>query len=186
MHHCTSLHAPPLCCPAVDTVLIPNHISAAHEAWLAAGSPKATPNLVQLVQSVPSLSTLATALTAANLINALEGPGPFTVLAPNNDAFASLPADFLAYLLANPATALTEVLLYHVLPINLLANKIQDNDRYATLEGLNVTARIQQGSVYFNQARVISANNFASNGVAHIIDEVGGGAAYPPVLAVCV
>lgn len=88
------------------------------------------------------LSTLATALGAANLVNVLEGPGPFTVLAPNNDvscvfpqpallarpsqarrlrsqAFANLPADFLAYLLANPATALTQVLTYHVLPINL-------------------------------------------------------------------
>ena len=69
----------------IDTVLIPNHIQEAHDAWVARGSPKALPNLVQLVLSVPSLSTLATALTAADLVNVLEGPGPFTVLAPNND-----------------------------------------------------------------------------------------------------
>jgi transforming growth factor-beta-induced protein len=156
----------------IDTVLIPNHIQAAHDAWLAAGAPKAQPNLVQLVQSVPSLSTLATALGAANLVNVLEGPGPFTVLAPNNNAFANLPADFLAYLLANPATALTQVLTYHVLPINLPANKIVDGERYATVEGNNVTAHLNQGKVYFDHAQVISANNFASNGVAHIIDAV--------------
>ena len=71
----------------INTVLIPNHIQASYESWLARGATKASalPNLVQLVQSVPSLSTLATALGAANLVNVLEGPGPFTVLAPNND-----------------------------------------------------------------------------------------------------
>lgn len=71
----------------IDNVLIPNHIQEQYEAWLARGSAKspALPNLVQLVLSVPSLSTLATALSAANLVNVLEGPGPFTVLAPSND-----------------------------------------------------------------------------------------------------
>jgi uncharacterized surface protein with fasciclin (FAS1) repeats len=89
-----------------------------------------------------------------------------------SQAFAALPADFLAYLLANPSTALTQVLLYHVLPTNLPAHKIVDNTNYATVEGENVTAHINGGHVFFNRAQVISADNFASNGVAHIIDSV--------------
>jgi uncharacterized surface protein with fasciclin (FAS1) repeats len=89
-----------------------------------------------------------------------------------SQAFANLPADFLAYLLANPTTALTEVLTYHVLPINLPANKIVDGVKYATVEGLSVVAHINNGHVFFDHAQVISANNFASNGVAHIIDAV--------------
>ena len=71
----------------IDTVLIPNHINAAHNAWLARKNPKSPelPNLVQLVQSVADLSTLATAVGAAGLVSVLEGPGPFTVLAPTNE-----------------------------------------------------------------------------------------------------
>ena len=87
-------------------------------------------------------------------------------------AFANLPADFLAYLLANPKTALAEVLTYHVLPISLPAAKIVNDQQYATVEGQNVTAFIHGADVFFNTAKVISANNFASNGVAHIIDAV--------------
>ena len=95
-------------------------------------------------------------------------------------AFAALPADFLAYLLANPTTALAQVLTYHVLPFSLPANKIVDNTRYATVEGINVTAHINQGKVFFagddrhgdDYAQVISADNAASNGIAHIIDHV--------------
>lgn len=150
----------------IDTVLIPNHIQAAHDAWVAAGSPKAQPNLVQLVQSVPSVRLLEeegprlSALAAHSrpvvlaALDARDGPrrreprqrarGPGALHRPraeqrrasltcwchsdceftlpplgSSQAFANLPADFLAYLLANPATALTQVLTYHVLPINL-------------------------------------------------------------------
>lgn len=155
----------------IDTVLIPNHINAAWKASLAMQAPD-LPNLVQLVLADPNLSTLATALTAAGLVSTLEGTGPFTVLAPTNDAFANLPADFLAYLLQNPTTALAEVLTYHVLPFALPAANIRNDATYATVEGANVTATLVKGNVFFNNAKVVSANNMASNGIAHVIDAV--------------
>merc|ERR1711994_209268 len=71
------------------------------------------PTIVQAAVATPDLSTLVTAVTAAGLVDTLSGEGPFTVFAPNNDAFAKIPADTLAGLLADKP-ALTEVLLRHV------------------------------------------------------------------------
>merc|ERR1719149_148814 len=64
----------------IDAVLIPKHVSA-----------KPTKNIVELAQSVPDLSTLVTAVVAGNLTGPLSGPGPFTVFAPTNEAFAKIP-----------------------------------------------------------------------------------------------
>merc|ERR1740130_1042559 len=76
-----------------------------------------TPSIVQIALATPDLSTLVTALKAADLVDTLSGPGPFTVLAPTNEAFAKLPAGVLDNLLKPENKAkLAALLTYHVLP----------------------------------------------------------------------
>jgi len=164
----------------VDTVLIPNQraLEAKAAAWNAKNLRAqlielgATPNLLQLAQSVPQLSTLVTAVTVAGIGSVLAGPGPLTVFAPNNDAFAKLPADFLKYLLGNKA-ALTKVLTYHVAPGSYPTGSMQDGQNITTAEGSNVHVfKDQRGAIFINFAQVLAPNNMASNGVAHIISDV--------------
>jgi len=166
----------------VDTVLIPNAqmtvLIAKAAKWsakkLRAQVAAPLPNLLQLAQSVPQLSTLVAAVTAAGIGSVLAGPGPLTVFAPSNQAFAQLPADFLNYLLkpANKA-ALIDILTYHVAPGNYSSGDLHDREDIMTAEGKNVTIfKDQRGQIFVNFARVIAPNNEASNGVAHIIDEV--------------
>ena len=94
-----------------------------------------------------------------------------TVFAPNDDAFAALPDTFLQYLLNN-TKILDDVLTYHVLPEVVLSKDIKDGEVVATVEGKNVTAHVFGARVFINEAEVIAADNMASNGVAHVIDQV--------------
>jgi uncharacterized surface protein with fasciclin (FAS1) repeats len=153
----------------IDTVILPKNTSLAASTW-SASNPD-LPNIVQLAESVPSLSTLVTAVVAGGLVNTLSGAGPFTVFAPTNDAFNALPTGVLSYLLNN-TKALDTVLTYHVVSGAVYSNQIQNNGQIPTFEGQNVTSTLTGGSVYINDAQVISANNQASNGVVHIIDGV--------------
>lgn len=167
----------------INQVLLPNAAKATLDAkaaaWVAAKNVRgsvsrvaALPNLVQLAQSVPQLSTLVTALKAGGLVAALSGTGPFTVFAPTNDAFGRLPTQFLNYLLSN-VTALDEVLTYHVVAGNVSSTELYDGELIPTLQGSNVTIhKDQRGAIFVDFAQVIAPNNEASNGVAHIIDEV--------------
>ncbi|NIO37186.1 hypothetical protein GTO27_05720 [Candidatus Bathyarchaeota archaeon] len=109
------------------------------------------------------------ALTAADLVETLSGPGPFTVFAPTNDAFAGLPPGVVDYLLAN-IPALTEVLTYHVVLGELMAADLSDGDFLVTLQGDDLLVSIS--SVMINDATVVIADVDASNGVIHVIDKV--------------
>jgi uncharacterized surface protein with fasciclin (FAS1) repeats len=129
--------------------------------------------LVQLAASVPSLSTLVTAIKAADLVQTLSGPGPFTVFAPNNGAFAALPSGVLDHLLKpENKKELVEVLTYHVAAGQVLSKDLKDHERIKTVQGADVTAFLAHGKVYINNAEVIAADNLATNGVAHIIEKV--------------
>jgi len=135
-------------------------------------------NIVELAQSVPELSTLVAGVVAAGLAETLSGPGPFTVLAPNNDGFNRLPAGELARLLqpANRAE-LVDILTYHVASGTVLSSDLSDGQRITTVQGSAVTARVFQGEVFFEGGQgsfavVQAADNRASNGVVHIIDNV--------------
>jgi len=159
----------------VDTVILPAAMASRAAAWAAANP--ALPNLVQLAQSVPELSTLVTAVVAANLVTTLSSPGPFTVFAPTNDAFNALPPGVLSYLLNNTAD-LTAVLTYHVLAGAVNSSAVTDGETAKTVQGDDIRFRVignkQRGyQIFVNEfARVIKADNFASNGIAHIIDQV--------------
>merc|ERR1711965_356194 len=137
-----------------------------------------TQNIVELAQSVDSLSTLVTAVVAADLADTLSSPGPFTVFAPTNDAFAALPAGTVDTLLKPENKAqLADILTYHVLPVQVLSTDLKSFQRVQTVEGKNLHIFKSKKGVFTgpdskNLKQVVGADNLASNGVAHIIDGV--------------
>lgn len=152
----------------------------------ATETPAAAGTIVSVAQGNTDLSTLVTAATAAELVDTLNGPGPFTVFAPNNAAFAKIPAETLTSLL-EPAqkAALTGILTYHVVSGRVdaaaLTQQIQAGGGSAvltTVQGGTLTASIgADGTVTLTDAKggtskVIAADVSASNGVVHVIDTV--------------
>jgi uncharacterized surface protein with fasciclin (FAS1) repeats len=117
-------------------------------------------------------TTLATALTAAGLIDTLKGPGPFTVFAPTDDAFAKLPAGALDDLLADKE-ALTKVLTYHVVSGKVMAADVVALTSADTVAGLPVSIKVEGSDVILNSnSKVIITDIETSNGVIHVIDTV--------------
>jgi uncharacterized surface protein with fasciclin (FAS1) repeats len=133
------------------------------------------PDLVELAQSVDALSTLVQAVIAGGLVPVLQGPGPFTVFAPTNDAFAALGQATVTALLADH-DRLVDILTYHVLPVEVHSADLSDGMHATTVEGNDLTVRIVRGTVAIigdgSQARVVQADVQASNGVVHVIDSV--------------
>merc|ERR1712187_108318 len=131
------------------------------------------PNIVELAQSVDDLSTLVAAVVAGDLAETLSSPGPFTVFAPTNEAFGALPAGTLDTLLKpENKDQLVDILTYHVLPAQVLSTDLEPKQIVKTVEGKDLLVTIYEGDVYANKAKVVGADNLASNGVAHIIDGV--------------
>lgn len=134
-------------------------------------------NVVENASTAPNLSTAVAAIKAAGLVETLSGPGPFTVFAPDNDAFAKVDEAALANLL-KPAqkAALTGILTYHVVPGTLDASKLKDGDELTTVNGAKLMVKIDGDTVMIGNedgmATVTQADVFQSNGVAHIIDTV--------------
>jgi uncharacterized surface protein with fasciclin (FAS1) repeats len=136
--------------------------------------PSKCKDIVALAQSVPDLSTLVKAVVAGGLVDTLKGPGPFTVFAPTNEAFASLPAGTLEKLLKpENKKELDDILLYHVLNAKVLSSDLKDGEVAKTVEGKSVTVHIYStGAIKINKATVQQANVLACNGVVHVIDSV--------------
>jgi len=130
----------------------------------------AAKDIVDTAVAAGSFTTLAKALTAAGLVDTLKGPGPYTVFAPTDAAFAKVDAATLAKLLANK-DALTQVLTYHVVPGKVLAADITPG-MVKTVEGSSVTLAVSGGKVMVDKATVTTADVMASNGVIHVIDTV--------------
>jgi len=126
-------------------------------------------DIVGTATSAGSFTTLLAALDAASLTSALEGEGPFTVFAPTDDAFAAVDPAVLDWLLDNPS-ALSEVLLYHVVAGELNSTDVVALGSIETLQGGNLT--ITEGSVLVDGATVLLADIEASNGIVHVIDSV--------------
>jgi uncharacterized surface protein with fasciclin (FAS1) repeats len=128
-------------------------------------------DIVQVAVDAGSFNTLVTAVKAADLVETLKGPGPFTVFAPSDAAFAKLPAGALDGLLADKS-ALTSVLTFHVVPGRILSSDIAKKDGARTVNGQPLDIEMRNGKVYVNGAQVVSADIPASNGVIHVIDAV--------------
>jgi len=129
-------------------------------------------DIVAIAMSDPQFSTLVTAIKAAGLVKTLQGPGPFTVFAPTNAAFAKIPAAKLKTVLANKAL-LTKILTYHVLPKKVLAATVVGMSGPAnvpTVEG--ATVKVSPKPPMVNNAKIIKTDIQASNGVIHVIDTV--------------
>ena len=142
-------------------------------------------NIVQNAVNSKDHTTLVAAVKAAGLVDTLQSPGPFTVFAPTNEAFAKLPAGTVDTLLKpeNKKT-LTNVLTYHVVPGRLTAKdlmeKVKDGNGKAmlkTVEGADLTFEQKDGKLWIKDAKgdvaqVTIRNVMQSNGVIHVIDTV--------------
>lgn len=144
-----------------------------------------TKNIVENAMNSADHTTLVAAVKAAGLVETLEGPGPFTVFAPTNEAFNKLPAGTVDTLLKpENKAALSKVLTYHVVAGRLgaheLMKKIKEGNGKAELttveggklwvmqDGKNIVLKDEKGGM----AMVTIANVFQSNGVIHVIDAV--------------
>ena len=146
-------------------------MAASAPASAAASMPATPGTIVDVASAGADFSTLVAALSAAGLVETLQGPGPFTVFAPTNEAFAALPAGVLdKLLLPENKDTLAKILTYHVVPGKVLAADVTDGD-VATVEGQTVTLSTADG-VTVNGAKVITADVMGSNGVIHVIDAV--------------
>jgi uncharacterized surface protein with fasciclin (FAS1) repeats len=128
-------------------------------------------DIVDTAIAAGNFKTLVSAVQAAGLVDTLKGPGPFTVFAPTDEAFAKISKDQLEALLANK-TQLTAVLTYHVVPGKVMSTDLSDNMMVKTVQGSNLTISLANGSVMVNDAKVVQANLACTNGVIHAIDTV--------------
>ena len=130
-------------------------------------------DIVDTAVSAGQFKTLAAALKAADLVATLKGPGPFTVFAPTDEAFAKLPAGTVENLLKPENKAkLTAILTYHVVPGAVRAEQVTKLDQAKTVNGATVKVTTKGGKVTINDATVVKADTAASNGIIHVIDKV--------------
>jgi uncharacterized surface protein with fasciclin (FAS1) repeats len=149
---------------------VPGIASAQHENHK---DKKPMKNIVQVAIEAGSFNTLVTAVKAAGLVETLSGPGPFTVFAPTDAAFAKLPAGTVEALLADKQK-LTSILTYHVVSGKVMAADLVKSNGATpnTVNGLPLDIVVRDAKVYVNGVQVITADVQASNGVIHIIDAV--------------
>jgi uncharacterized surface protein with fasciclin (FAS1) repeats len=126
-------------------------------------------DIVDTAVDAGTFNTLATALKAAGLVDTLKGPGPFTVFAPTDAAFAKVPKAQLDALLADKAK-LTAVLTYHVVAGKVMAADVKAG-KVKTVQGSELTVTTASG-VMVDKAKVTSTDIVADNGVIHVIDSV--------------
>lgn len=126
-------------------------------------------DIVDTAVAAGQFKTLATALQAAGLVDTLKGPGPFTVFAPTDAAFAKIPKAQLDALLADKAK-LTAVLTYHVVPGKVMAKDVKAG-KVKTVQGKELTVATT-GGVMVDNAKVVQTDIAADNGVIHVIDTV--------------
>ena len=130
-------------------------------------------DLITNVSNASNLTTLVTAVKTAGLVPTLQGPGPFTVFGPDNDAFAKLPAGTVETLLKpENKEKLTNILTYHVVSGTYKSTDLKDGQTLKTVNGQELKVSTKDGKVFVNGAMIETANVLQSNGVAHVIDTV--------------
>ena len=130
-------------------------------------------DIVDVATQAGKFNTLLTAAKAAGLVDTLKGPGPFTVFAPTDEAFAKLPKDTVENLLKpENKEKLAKILTYHVVPGKIMAADIKGKKASVkSVEGSELSVDATDG-VKVDNATVVTADVAASNGVIHIIDTV--------------
>jgi uncharacterized surface protein with fasciclin (FAS1) repeats len=146
----------------------------------SAGTTAEATDIVDTAIAAGDFTTLVTAVQAAGLEETLRGPGPFTVFAPTDDAFAALPAGTVDTLLADPTGDLADILTYHVVDGAVMAADVAglDGQDVATVNGATFAVEVgDDGGVSLtdaagNTVTVVQTDIAASNGVIHVIDGV--------------
>ena len=132
-----------------------------------------TKDIVDTAVAAGSFKTLTAALQAAGLVDTLKGPGPFTVFAPTDAAFAKLPAGTVEMLLKPENKAkLTRILTSHVVAGKVMAADAAKLTSAKAVSGETLTIAAHDGGVTIDKAKVVKADIAASNGVIHVIDTV--------------
>lgn len=127
-------------------------------------------DIVDTAVSAGSFKTLVAAVQAAGLVETLKGPGPFTVFAPTDAAFAKLPAGTVESLLGD-IPQLTKILTYHVVAGKVMAADVMKLKSAKTVEGGTITIDTENG-VKVDNANVTQTDIVCDNGVIHVIDAV--------------
>jgi uncharacterized surface protein with fasciclin (FAS1) repeats len=128
------------------------------------------PDIVDIAVTTEGFTTLVTAVKAANLVDTLKTPGPFTVFAPTDDAFAKLPPGTIQTLIQN-IPQLSRILTYHVVPGKLMKADLAKLNSVISVEGSPIKIDFSDNFEVKN-ATVIAADIEADNGVIHVIDNV--------------
>ena len=128
------------------------------------------PNIVETAVSAGAFKMLVQAVQAAGLVETLSGQGPFTVFAPNDDAFAKLPSGAVEGLLKD-IPKLKDILTYHVITGKVMAADVAGITSAKTVQGKELRIDTKDG-VKVNEANVIKADIATDNGVIHVIDSV--------------
>lgn len=132
-------------------------------------------DIVDTAAGADNFKTLVAAIKAAGLVETLKGEGPFTVLAPTDEAFAKLPKGTVeALLLPENKAKLVAILTYHVIPGKALKSDVAKlgGKEVKTVQGSNVKVSVGDDGVKINDAKVIATDIVATNGVIHVIDSV--------------
>jgi uncharacterized surface protein with fasciclin (FAS1) repeats len=130
-------------------------------------------NIIQTAIANGSFKTLVAAVTAAELVDTLNGVGPFTVFAPSDAAFAELPEGTVASLiLPENKEKLQSILTYHVIAGKVLSSNLSDGMKATTVNGDSITIQLKDGKVFVNDAEVVNADVLTDNGVIHAINKV--------------
>jgi uncharacterized surface protein with fasciclin (FAS1) repeats len=128
-------------------------------------------DIVDTAVAAGGFTTLVTAVQAAELVDKLKEAGPFTVFAPNDAAFAKIPAETLNGLVADKE-ALTGILGLHVVAGKFMAADVVGIYQATTITGKTLNIKVMDGMVYVNGSKVIATDIETSNGVIHVIDTV--------------
>lgn len=130
-------------------------------------------SIVTVASNAGTFKTLLAAAKAAGLVDALTGPGPLTVFAPIDEAFAALPKGTVENLLKPEKKAqLAAILSYHVVPGRLFSTELLKGQAAETLQGASLHAKLVQGKPQVMGAGIVAADLDAANGVIHVIDKV--------------
>ena len=134
-----------------------------------------TNNVVENASNAPNLTTLVSAVKAAGLVETLMGPGPFTVFAPTNAAFAKLPEKAVADLLKpENKKQLQAILKHHVVAGKVMSSKAVKLSEAMTINGTKLPLKFHRDSktLHVGQGKVVAADVEAKNGVIHVVDTV--------------
>ena len=130
-------------------------------------------DIVDTAVGAGDFSTLVAAVKAAGLVETLKGPGPFTVFAPTDAAFAKLPPGTVESLLKpENKDKLVAVLTYHVVPGKVMAADVVKLTEAPTVQGAKARVKVENGGVMIDGAKVVKTDIETSNGVIHVIDAV--------------